>query len=107
MSHGIDFVFDQIRDERERQDNKWGSQRKHSNEKWLAILAEEFGEAATEVNDRLDSALFEELVQVAAVAVCWLEALVDQAEARIELAEPIAAEHIAAAHMAARNGRVD
>ncbi len=37
-----------VLDERWRQDNKWGPQH-HTELEWLAILAEEFGEAALEI----------------------------------------------------------
>lgn len=67
--------------ERVRQDQKWGEQN-HPPIEWLAILTEEVGELAKEVNEhrwreRPDSLakLRAELVQVAAVAVAWLECL--------------------------------
>lgn len=41
----------------------------------LAVLAEEFGEAAREVVECDRAKLRTELVQVAAVAVAWIEAL--------------------------------
>jgi hypothetical protein len=43
------------------------------NEKRLAVLAEEFGEVARAVCNRDANNLREELVQVAAVALAWLE----------------------------------
>jgi NTP pyrophosphatase (non-canonical NTP hydrolase) len=70
--------------ERQRQDAKWGSQRDLSDPVWLAILTEEVGESAQEVLTRIPGNeeagkghgdLREELVQVAAVAVAWVEAL--------------------------------
>ncbi len=61
-----------IEDERQRQDEKWGVQN-HNDLKWLAILMEEVGEVAKDMlkygGDR------RELVQVAAVAVAWMEAI--------------------------------
>lgn len=73
------ILFD-IRMERKRQDEKWGSQREHSGYKWATILGEEFGEACKEVFDAdykgADTTkLRAELIQVAAVAVCWLEGI--------------------------------
>jgi hypothetical protein len=68
-------VFNAIEEERGRQDAKWGSQRQQHNLKWNAILGEEVGEAAKEVLEENDELLWKELVQVAAVAVAWLEAL--------------------------------
>ena len=71
--------------ERDRQEVKWG--RPHS---WgfgscdslrveppvkVMVLTEECGEVARAVLDRDDDNLREELVQVAAVAVAWLESM--------------------------------
>ena len=73
-----------VEHERVKQDTKWGIQN-HSDEKWLAILTEELGEVAEcvchtaigskdEAERRSFDALMDyELVQVAAVAVAWLE----------------------------------
>lgn len=61
--------------ERSAQDAKFGAQRKQTNERWLAILNEETGEAAKEILDGRNRELYQELIQVAAVAVCWAEAL--------------------------------
>ena len=69
--------------ERAWQDAKWGIT-DHGNETWLALLAEEFGEAAQDVNvartepDRKEAALDNlevELIQVAATAVAWVDCL--------------------------------
>lgn len=67
-----------VLDERKRQDEQWGEQ---DNELtfWMSILGEEFGEACQAVNNyKLNltentSAIQEELVQVAAVAIAILE----------------------------------
>lgn len=76
MSKEQEHIFALILAERGRQDLKWGSQRDHSNFRWLAILIEEVGETAKAI---LEGVKFEiginEIVQVAAVAVCWLESL--------------------------------
>lgn len=50
-AHGFnrDSVYTLVSQERDSQDAKWGSQRHHSGEKWLAILTEEVGEVAKEV----------------------------------------------------------
>lgn len=81
--------------ERDRQDKKFGSQRKQPNSVWLAILTEEVGESAQEVLNayfqnrssqpdaplravQARDLLIAELVQVTAVGLAWLEALVDQ-----------------------------
>lgn len=74
--------------ERIKQDVQWGIQ-DHDNFKWLAILAEEFGEVGKNVCEQLQSdigagkftpmALREnleiELIQVAAVCISWIECL--------------------------------
>lgn len=65
--------------ERTRQDAKWGQQ-DHEVGIWLGILGEEFGEVCKEIAESsacpLDVAhLREELVQTAAVAVAWVEAI--------------------------------
>lgn len=78
-----------VRAEREAQDEKWGTQR-HGMTVWGAVLAEEVGEASAEVlklratpldshQDRVAAlfALREELTQVAAVSVAWLEHVCD------------------------------
>ena len=44
-------VLSAIQAERERQDRKWGSQRRHGQRTWLAILTEEVGEVARELLD--------------------------------------------------------
>jgi len=66
--------------ERDRQDDRWGVQN-HSEFEWLAILTEEVGEAAQATLEREfgDSeqtvdGLRTEIVQVAAVAIAWVEA---------------------------------
>jgi NTP pyrophosphatase (non-canonical NTP hydrolase) len=72
--------------ERESQLSKWGIQR-HDMGKWLAILAEEFGEVAqamqpslglTSVKESDASDLYKELVQVAAVACAIAEQVKEQ-----------------------------
>lgn len=72
----VDSVLSAVRGERVRQDAKWGEQSYKSDEIWLATLTEEVGEVARELLDNHDDAdhLREELVQVAAVAVAWIEA---------------------------------
>ncbi len=86
-------VLSDILDERVRQDDKWGVQ-DHDQMIWLGILAEEFGEAAKEINElhfrpgdevHIDDShpckvhrvqkVREELIQVAAVAVAMIESL--------------------------------
>jgi hypothetical protein len=47
----IELVLRMVRDERTRQEEKWGRQR-HTPAEWLMILAEEVGELAAEVDER-------------------------------------------------------
>ena len=70
-------VLNSVVEERERQDKKWGVQ-DHSDQRWLAILVEELGEAAAEVITHpgySERRLQYELVQVAAVALAWVESI--------------------------------
>lgn len=64
-----------IRKERKRQDAKWGrSFPGRPQEKWLAILAEEFGEVARAILEHdSEEHLREEIIQTAAVCASWLE----------------------------------
>lgn len=71
----VERVLEKIRQERKRQDDKWGPQREHPDLLWNAILAEEVGEVSRAILERDRANLRDELVQVAAVAVCWLEAM--------------------------------
>ena len=76
MSSLTQALADMVR-ERERQDQKWGVQ-DHSDQRWLAILVEELGEAAAEVITHpgySERRLKWELIQVAAVAVAWVESI--------------------------------
>ena len=74
-------ILHKIRNERVRQDIKWGYPRPDlSNAEWLTILTEEVGEVAKEVLEvRFEShttkALTEEIIQIVAVGVAWLEHL--------------------------------
>jgi len=63
----------QISVERDRQDDKWGEQN-HEDLYWLGILMEEVGEVSKALIDGAPlAASAKEVVEVAAVAVCWLE----------------------------------
>jgi chromosome segregation ATPase len=67
--------YSEIGAERKRQDEKWGQQN-HEDPYWLGILVEEVGELAKEIiegNHALSRR--RELVQVAAVAVAWIECM--------------------------------
>ncbi len=65
--------------EREKQNNKWGEQN-HTDEIWLAILSEEIGEVSQAMlhnrfGGHAAGTLRKELIQVAAVAIQWLECI--------------------------------
>lgn len=84
-------VFQSIREERKHQEDKWGDQKDKLNSIWHLILSEEVGEVAQSLLDcglygwpageckecttNAKQVLEKELIQVAAVAVAWLEAL--------------------------------
>jgi hypothetical protein len=61
-----------VASERARQDAKWGEQN-HDDLYWLGILMEEVGEAAKDVIENRSP--HKELIEVAAVAVAWVEAI--------------------------------
>ena len=65
-------VLDEIAAERARQDAKWGEQNHHETI-WLAILAEEVGEAAAAALQERKDGYRAEMMQVAAVAVAAIE----------------------------------
>lgn len=69
-------VVQDVRLERERQDKKYGVNFGLSKEKLFIILAEEFGEVARAIdNCEGDNRLYDELIQVAAVAVRFATAI--------------------------------
>lgn len=72
----MEDVFELIRAERRRQDAKWGPENRLQTgnpDKRMTILTEEHGEVAKAVNEHDREGMLKELVQVAAVAVAWLE----------------------------------
>lgn len=75
MSIKTDKVLDQVYTERRRQDEKWGANRPLNTTPFLAILMEEVGEVATDTFAGSLDTLRTELIQVAAVAVAWIEAI--------------------------------
>lgn len=78
-------AFTEIRAERARQAAQWGQEHGWGHGDCAsdgvppivkaAVLTEECGEVARAVLDKNDDQLRDELIQVAAVAVAWLEAL--------------------------------
>ena len=70
-----------VADERRRQESIWGKQT-HSDEWWLAVLTEEVGEAAQGVlHEHFGGPCKSrrEVVQIAAVALSWLECIDERA----------------------------
>ena len=76
-----DYFIQQIRDERTRQDDKWGEQNHHPL-LWFSIIGEEYGEMCKAFNEysfqndtnRLDE-MQREAIQVAASCVAMLECI--------------------------------
>lgn len=66
-------VFELISKERERQISKWGNQSRGHVMVWLTILIEEVGEIGHAILHKDWDGMEDEIVQVAAVAVAWLE----------------------------------
>lgn len=73
-------IFNKIQAECDKQDSKWGTDRKLHPLQWVSILSEEVGEVSKEINDdgfRTENIFLEnyekELVQVAAVTCQMLK----------------------------------
>jgi len=70
-------LFGEILSERDRQDEKWGSQRTLSDLRWLGIVIEEVGEAAEAIlSDNMEQTR-KEVIQVCASALAWIECIDD------------------------------
>jgi hypothetical protein len=73
-NHRRNEIFELINLERDKQDAKWGALPRHlSDVVWLTILMEEVGECAQAILKRDWDNLKAEIIQVATVAVAWLE----------------------------------
>jgi NTP pyrophosphatase (non-canonical NTP hydrolase) len=82
------YVLELVAAERQRQDDKWGDQSGNHPFEWMSILMEEVGELAEAINETCfqtqhvkpdrggPDAIRREAVQVAAVAVAIVEAIV-------------------------------
>lgn len=83
-------ILEDVRDERARQDAKWGVQ-DHEDTYWLGILVEELGECARfcvgKQHPTNRARKRTELTQVAAVALAWLECL-DRREVLLSKPKP-------------------
>jgi len=78
VSTDRDVILAHVDSERDRQDAKWGGapgRERRDDHTYAAVLGEEFGEACRAWLERDTAALRAELVQVAAVAVAWIEEL--------------------------------
>lgn len=76
-----DIAIGLVRDELDRQDRNWGTQRHLSFYKWHTILSEEVGEVANAILEHeSDDRVIEELIQVAAVALQNVQAILDNQE---------------------------
>lgn len=76
MSQAIQRVIE----ERNKQDAKWGEQR-HDDGKWLQILIEEIGEVSqAQLQGLTLQHQIEEMTQVVAVGLAWLEQLIEYEE---------------------------
>lgn len=72
-------VLAMIQDERSRQTEQWGTQESLSSATWLAVLTKQVGDVARALLKGRDGPrlrdLEHELIQLAATAVAWVEAL--------------------------------
>lgn len=71
-------IYEEIDNERDRQDAKWGGipgRERRDDHTYAAVLGEEFGECCKAWLERDMVSLREELIQTAAVAVAWIEEL--------------------------------
>jgi NTP pyrophosphatase (non-canonical NTP hydrolase) len=69
-----ELIFDEIRKERDRQDAKWGPlPRNLSDMIWLTVIIEEVGEVAQAILKQDWMNLKDEVIQVIAVCVAYLE----------------------------------
>ena len=67
-------IYSLIDKERKRQDDKWGAIPRNLHVMiWMTVLGEEVGEIARAILKRDWDNMKEEIVQVAAVCVAWLE----------------------------------
>lgn len=76
-----DIAIGLVRDELNSQDRNWGTQRELNKFAWHAILSEEVGEVANaKLEHESDDRVISELIQVAAVALQNVQAILDNQE---------------------------
>ncbi len=80
-------ALEKVRAERGLQDARWGDQSSKTDLQGLSVEMEELGEVARALNDNNIKQLKEEVIQVAAVAVVWLEALNRREERKKDVQE--------------------
>ncbi len=76
LSSVRELILSSVSEERDRQDAKWGGipgLERRDDHTYAAVLGEEFGEVCKAWLERDVEGLRTELVQVAAVAVAWVE----------------------------------
>lgn len=100
-------ILGELDAERERQDRKWGGVpgvQRRDDHTYPAVLTEEVGEACKAWLERDVAALREELIQVAAVAVAWVEEIDNGGAVAREARDSIAAAAIQTADHFGTNG---
>lgn len=74
VTQGPFVALGEIAEERVRQDAKWGEQN-HDDDRWSVVLSDEIGEASKAILEGDTIHLRRELVQIAAVAVAWMQCI--------------------------------
>jgi NTP pyrophosphatase (non-canonical NTP hydrolase) len=74
--------IDDVEDERDRQDVKWGAHRDIFDVWWLTILVEEVGECAEALLKNDMDGLYREMTHAAAVLFAWAECIFEYGTAR-------------------------
>ena len=69
------IVLENVLKERERQDDLYGDQFRHSDEYWNVIATEENGEVARAIWEQDDDHMYKEIIQASAVYFAWAEAI--------------------------------
>ena len=69
------IVLDNVLKDRERQDDLYGDQFRHSDEYWNVIATEENGEVARAIWEEDDIQMYNEIIQACAVYFAWAEAI--------------------------------
>jgi NTP pyrophosphatase (non-canonical NTP hydrolase) len=78
------IVVDELAAERRRQIEKWGDHRMMANWSWMPVIIEEIGEVAKAMLQGDLPKVHHELVHVGAVAVAWLEDILEHGDERTD-----------------------